>query len=138
MYLLDTSVISELRKGERSNPGVRRFLFGVDPDALFVPVQTIGELRKGVETIRLRRDVEQAQRLARWLDGVVEDYGDRILDFDQECAQLWGRLVAMHPQHPIDKQIAAIALLYDFIVVTRNTADFDGTGARILNPFVDA
>ena len=138
MYLLDTNVISELRKGDKINPGVRRFLTSVDPDVLYLPVQTIGELRKGVETIRLRRDLDQAHRLAKWLELIVSDYADRILAFDRECAQMWGRLVALNPQHPIDKQIAAIALLYDFIVLTRNTADFDGTGVRIFNPFVDA
>lgn len=137
MYLIGTNVISELRKGERAHAGVVRFLRTVDPDSLFLPVQTLGELRKGAETIRLRRDIDQAQRLEQWLDQVVQFYGDRILDFDHECAQMWGRLLARSPQHPIDRQIAAIALLYDFTVVTRNTADFDGTGVRLINPFVD-
>lgn len=137
MYLIDTNVISELRKGERAHAGVVRFLRTVDPDSLFLPVQTLGELRRGAETIRLRRDIDQAQRLEQWLDQVVQFYGDRILDFDHECAQMWGRLLARSPQHPIDRQIAAIALLYDFTVVTRNTADFDGTGVRLINPFVD-
>lgn len=137
MYLIDTNVISELRKGDRAHAGVVRFLRTADPDSLFLPVQTLGELRKGVETIRLRRDLYQAQRLEQWLDLVVQSYGDRILDFDHECAQMWGRLMAQSPQHPIDRQIAAIALLYNFTVVTRKTPDFDGTGVRLLNPFVD-
>ena len=137
MYLIDTNVISELRKGDRANASVVQFLRTVDPDNLFLPVQTLGELRKGVETIRLRRDLDQAQRLEQWLDMVVQSYGDRILDFDLECAQMWGCLMAQRPQHPIDRQIAAIALLYDFTVVTRNTPDFDGTGVRLFNPFVD-
>ena len=137
MYLIDTNVISELRKGDRAHAGVLRFLRTVDPESLFLPVQTLGELRKGVETIRLRRDIEQAQRLEQWLDLVVQFYGDRILDFDYEWAQKWGRLLAQNPQHPIDRQIAAIALLYDFTVVTRNTPDFEGTGVRLLNPFVN-
>ncbi len=137
MYLIDTNVISELRKGDRAHAGVVRFLRTADPDNLYLPVQALGELRKGVETIRMRRDLDQAQRLEQWLDLVVQAYGDRILDFDHECAQMWGRLMAQAPQHPIDRQIAAIALLYDFTVVTRNTPDFDGTGVRLLNPFVD-
>lgn len=65
----------------------------------------------------------------------MQSYCDRILDFDHKCAQMWGRLLAQSPQHPIDHQIAAIALLYDFTVVTRNTPAFDGTGVRILNPY---
>jgi predicted nucleic acid-binding protein len=137
VYLIDTNVISELRKGERAHPGVVRFLRAADPDALFLSVQTLGELRKGVETIRLRRDLDQAQRLEHWLDVIVRTYGDRVLDFDHESAQMWGRLMAQGPQHPIDRQIAAIALLYGFTVVTRNTPDFNGTGVRLLNPFVD-
>ena len=137
MYLIDTNVISELRKGDRANAGVVQFLRTADPDNLFLPVQTLGELRQGVENIRLRKDFDQAKRLEEWLDIIVRSYGDRILDFDHECAQMWGRLMAQRPQHPIGRQITAIALLYDFTVVTRNTSDFDGTGARLLNPFVD-
>lgn len=137
MYLIDTHVISELRKGDRANTGVLQFLRTTDPDRLFLPVQTLGELRQGVENIRLRKDLGQAKRLEQWLDMIVQTYGDRILDFDFECAQMWGRLMAQRPQHPIDRQIAAIALLYDFTVVTRNTSDFDGTGTRSLNPFID-
>ena len=137
MYLIDTNVISELRKGDKAQVGVVRFLRTTDPDSLFLPVQTLGELRKGVETIRRRKDLDQAYRLEQWLDLVVLSYGDRILDFDLDCAQIWGRLMAQRPQHAIDRQIAAIALLYDFTVVTRNTLDFADTGVRVLNPFAD-
>jgi predicted nucleic acid-binding protein len=137
LYLIDTNVISELRKGNRAHPGAVRFLRTADPEALYLSVQTLGELRQGVETIRLRQDHDQTHRLELWLNLVVQSYGDRILDFDHECAQMWGHLMAQSPQHVIDRQIAAIALLYDFTVVTRNTPDFDGTGARVLNPFVD-
>ena len=137
MFLIDTNVISELRKGDRAHAGVLRFLRSVDPNYLYLAVQTLGELRKGVEVIRLRSDIEQAQRLERWLEMITQSYGDRILDFDLECAQMWGRLMAQSPQHPIDRQIAAIALLYEFTVVTRNVADFAGTGVRVINPFDD-
>lgn len=67
---------------------------------------------------------------------VVADFADKILPFDAECAHVWGRLMSPHPEHPIDKQIAAIALINDLIVVTRNVDDFRGTGAQIINPFV--
>ena len=137
MFLIDTNVISELRKGDRAHAGVLRFLRSVDPNYLYLAVQTLGELRKGVEVIRLRSDIEQAQRLERWLEMITQSYRDRILDFDLECAQMWGRLMAQSPQHPIDRQIAAIALLYEFTVVTRNVADFAGTGVRVINPFDD-
>jgi predicted nucleic acid-binding protein len=137
LYLVDTNVISELRKGARANAGVLRFLGSADPDGLYLAVQTLGELRKGTEIIRRRGDLDQAERLEQWLAVILRDYADRLLDFDHECAQMWGRLMAQGPQHPIDRQIAAIALLYDFTIVTRNTRDFDGTGARVLDPFVD-
>ncbi|MCQ6963963.1 hypothetical protein GPA27_03480 [Aromatoleum toluolicum] len=66
---------------------------------------------------------------------MVADYSDRILGFDLDCAQVWGKLMSPSPQHPIDKQIAAIALIYDLMVVTRNTEDFKSTGVRSINPF---
>lgn len=135
MYLLDTNVVSELRKGARANPGVRVFFANLRADEIYLSAQTIGELRRGVENIRRRGDIKQAEQLDIWLESVLADHGMRILDFDLECAQVWGKLMSPSPQHPIDKQIAAIGLVYDFIVVTRNTADFERTGARLLNPF---
>ncbi len=135
MYLLDTNVISELRKGGRANPGVTAFFATLAPEDIYLSVVTIGEIRRGLENVRARGDREQAGRLETWLDKVVTDFSDRILDFDLECAQVWGKLMSPHPQHPIDKQIAAIALIYDLTVVTRNTDDFVSRGVRKLNPF---
>ncbi len=135
MYLLDTNVISELRKGGRANPGVTAFFATLAPEDIYLSVVTIGEIRRGLENLRARGDREQAGRLEAWLDKVVTDFSDRILDFDLECAQVWGKLMSPHPQHPIDKQIAAIALIYDLTVVTRNTDDFVSSGVRKLNPF---
>ena len=135
MYLLDTNIISELRKGGRANPGVTAFFASLAAEDIYLSVQTIGEIRRGLENIRNRGDREQAARLEAWLDMVVADHVDRILGFDLDCAQLWGRLMSPSPQHPIDKQIAAIALIYDLTVVTRNTGDFKSTGVRCINPF---
>lgn len=135
MYLVDTNVISEARKGRKANPGVQAFWSAIDPASLYLSVQTIGEIRRGLETIRQRGDGAQAKRLEAWLDLVVTDYADRILDFDLDCAQVWGKLMSPHPQHPIDKQIAAIALIHDLTVVTRNVDDFNGMGVRLNNPF---
>jgi len=137
VYLIDTNVISEARKGARANPGVMAF-FGQAADrgdALFLSVITVGELRRGVELIRHRGDAQQALTLESWLTGVLDQYRQFILDFDVEAAQVWGRLRVPHAEHEIDKQIAAIALVNDLTVVTRNTADFAGTGVRLLNPF---
>jgi predicted nucleic acid-binding protein len=135
MYLLDTNVISELRKGGRANPGVAAFFATLAPEDIYLSVVSIGEIRRGLENVRGRGDREQAERLEAWLDTVVTDFFDRILDFDLDCAQVWGKLMSPHPQHPIDKQISAIALVYDLTVVTRNTKDFGSSGVRSLNPF---
>ena len=135
MYLVDTNVISEARKGAKANPGVMAFWRGAGATDIYLSAQTVGELRRGLENIRLRGDHAQAKRLAAWLDSVTSDYADRILAFDADCAQVWGKLMSPHPQHPIDKQIAAIALIHDLTVVTRNTEDFRGTGVRLHNPF---
>ena len=135
MYLVDTNVISEARKGRKANPGVQRFFRAIEAENLYLSVQTVGEIRRGLENIRHRGDLLQARKLERWLDLVVADYADRILSFDQECAQVWGRLMSPHHEHPIDKQIAAIALIHDLTVATRNVDDFRRTGTRTKNPF---
>ncbi len=135
MYLVDTNVISEARKGTKANSGVRRFFQTTDALNLYLSVQTIGEIRRGLENVRHRGDLTQARKLEKWLDLLVDNYADRILEFDEECAQVWGRLMSPHHQHPIDKQIAAIALINDLTVVTRNTDDFRGTGVGLNNPF---
>lgn len=90
MYLIDTDVISEARKGSKTNVGVRRFFHTADPVDLYVAVQTIGEIRRGLENIRHRGDLPQARKLEKWLDAVVTDYADRILAFDTDCAQVGG------------------------------------------------
>lgn len=136
MYLIDTNVISEARKGVNANAGVRRFFKQANIDDLYLAVLTIGEIRRGLENIRHRGDLPQAKKLDKWLAVVVSEYSDRILGFDEACAQVWGRLMSPHPQHPIDKQIAAIALIHDLTVVTRNVDDFRSTGVEIINPFL--
>ena len=136
MYLVDTNVISEARKGTKANLGVQRFFQATATEDLYLSAQTIGEIRRGLENIRHRGDLPQTKKLEKWLDLVVSDYADKILTFDEECAQVWGRLMSPHHEHPIDKQIAAIALIHDLTVVTRNVDDFRGTGTKISNPFV--
>lgn len=136
MYLVDTNVISEARKGVKANSGVQKFFKTVDAADLYLSAQTIGEIRRGLENIRHRGDLSQAKRLEKWLDLVAADYADRVLSFDEECAQVWGRLMSPNHQHPIDKQIAAIALINDLKVVTRNLLDFHGTGVELVSPFV--
>lgn len=137
MYLLDTNVISEVRKGTRANSGVRKFFANCKNDdiRLFLSVVTVGELRCGVERIRQRGDLQQGDKLESWLQSVLQEFREQVLDFDLEAAQLWGVLQATGPQHAVDNQIAATALLYDLTVVTRNESDFAGTGVEVLNPW---
>lgn len=137
MYLVDTDVISEARKGEKANPGVKAFFerVGRDDISVYLSVITIGELRQGVEKIRYRKDMAQARQLERWLQRVTTEYADSILPFDEEMAHVWGRLRAPNVENPLDKQIAATALINDLTVVTRNDAHYEPTGVRILNPF---
>ena len=139
MYLVDTNVISEARKKSKANTGVRAFFKQAieDETLIFISVVTVGELRRGVESIRYRGDVRQANQLEKWLDNLMAEYQDHILDINQDIAQLWGRLRAPHPENALDKQIAATALIYELTVVTRNHKDFVKTGVRVLNPFTE-
>jgi toxin FitB len=134
MYLIDTNVVSEARKRTKANRGVISFL-DASNEPLFFSAISMGELRRGVELVRRRGDADQARHLESWLANVVEWFSERILAFDAEAAQVWGYLRVPDPGHAIDKQIAAIALVNDLTLVTRNVADFEGCGLRLANPF---
>jgi predicted nucleic acid-binding protein len=134
MFLLDTNVLSERRKGAKANAGVVNFLERTDHE-VFLPVQVVGEIKSGVEGMRRRGDLPQARRLEAWLESTLDEFSDRIVEFNLECAETWGYLMGVNDQHIVDRQIAAMALVYDLTVVTRNTAHFAGTGVRLLNPF---
>lgn len=137
MYLIDTNVISEARKRSKANPGVLRFFQQAVNDAkqLYISVITIGELRRGVSSIRHRGDANQADQLEKWLETLLSEYRNNILNFNSDIAQLWGVLRVPHPQNALDKQIAATALMHDLTVVTRNEKDFSSSGVPVLNPF---
>lgn len=140
MFLIDTNVISEARKRDRADPGVAAFFrqAAKTDAALYLSAVTVGELRRGVALIGHRGDGAQARLLDTWLRQVLGQFSARILPFDTEAAQVWGALRVPHPEHALDKQIAAIALVNDLILVTRNTADFVGTGVKLSNPFAQA
>lgn len=135
MYLIDTNVISERRKGRRADPGAAEFIDDQQHE-LFVPVIVLGELLAGIENIRNRGDAVQADLLGSWYQSIREEFADRLLAFDIACAELWGKLMGLNDQHPVDKQIAAIAMAYDLTVVTRNVRHYESTGVRVLNPFL--
>ena len=113
--MIDTNVISEVRKKAKANIGVRRFFKQVveDKSRVFISFVTVGALRRGVESIRHRGDQRQANQLEKWLKVLLGNYQDHMLDINQDIAQLWGQLRVPHPENALDKQIAATALIYD-------------------------
>ena len=133
-YLLDTNVISELRKGESCDPNVRAWFLPIPVEELFVSVLTIGEIRRGIESIRFR-DQATARVLDRWLRHLVASYEDRILPVDQEVAERWGEMNVPDPLPVMDGLIAATAGVHDLTVATRNTKDVARTGVPFVNPF---
>ena len=132
--LLDTNILSELRKGVKANARLRGWFEGVASEDIHLSVLVIGELRRGVESIR-RKDARQAAALERWLMRVVTDHAERILSIDGRVAEEWGRLTATHPASVIDTLMAATALVHGFVLVTRNLKDVAWTGVPCLNPF---
>jgi predicted nucleic acid-binding protein len=137
MYLIDTDVISEVRKGAKQSPGVAKFFESViaDEEPIFLSAITIGELRRGVELIKHRGDLRQGRRLEEWLDSLLAEYAEHILEFGPDEAHVWARLRVPHPENAIDKQIAATALTHGLKLVTRNAMHFAGLGVEVVNPF---
>ena len=132
-YLVDTNVLSELRRPKRS-PAVLAWFSSVPADALFLSVLTLGELRRGIESLRFK-DPTAASALDRWMEGVRTEFADRILPVDEAVAEQWGRLCIRQPLPSIDGLLSATASVHGLTVVTRNTADFDRSGVPVLNPF---
>ncbi len=132
-YLLDTCVLSELRK-PKANPGVVAWLAGIQPDEAFLSVLTLGEIRRGIE-LRRAKDQAAARSLERWLIGLETHYADRILAITPAIADRWGRLSLTQPLPVTDGLIAATALEHNLTVVTRNTEDFARAGVGLLDPF---
>lgn len=136
-YLLDTNVLSELRKRERANRHVRAWFDLAQDESLFLSALVFGELRLGIEQ-RRRRDPIAAGVIERWLDSIVTLYAARILPVDRLIAEQWGRLNVPNPLPAIDSLLAATALVHDLTVVTRNTRDFESAGVEVVNPFEPA
>lgn len=136
-WLVDTNIISEIRKGERCHPGVAAWWAEVEERDLFLSVLTLGEIRRGIEGVR-HRDPAKAVALERWLRDVSDAFGARIIGLDLGVADAWGRMSAARSVPVIDALLAATAQVHDLVLVTRNTADVSGLGVRTLNPFVSS
>ncbi|HTN97009.1 MAG TPA: type II toxin-antitoxin system VapC family toxin [Nordella sp.] len=134
MYLLDTNVVSEARRG---TPQAVTWLRSVDPLKVHLSVITLGEIMRGI-ALKQRSDPRMAGHLAEWLRKIRDDHGDRILPITAEIAVEWGRIAAMRPRGDIDGLIAATAVTHDLIVVTRNISDFFDTGAAVIDPWNSA
>jgi len=133
MYLVDTVVLSELRKTRRNAALVAWFKKQRTTD-LFLSVITIGEIERGIAR-RRATDPRFAAALTAWLDQVLALYGERILSFELQTARRWGLLSATLGNESVDLMIAATALERGLTVVTRNVSDFEPTGVPVLNPF---
>lgn len=133
-YLIDTNVISELRKGARADPCVAGWFAGLAEDDLYLSALTIGEIRKGIERVRLR-DRRAAASLERWLREVIDSHRDRILPVDETVAEEWGRLNVPDPLPVVDGLLAATAAVHGLVLATRNVKDLRRTGVPLLNPF---
>ena len=133
-YLIDTNIISEVRKGRRCDPNVASWYERIEDASLYLSVLVIGEIRKGIERIR-PKDKTQANAIEDWLLAVDKAFGERILPVDRAVANEWGRLNASRPLPVIDGLLAATAKIHRMTLVTRNTADIADLGVHVLNPF---
>ena len=133
-FLLDTDVISELRKRGRVDEGVERWFSDVDDAEVFLSVLSIGEMRRGIESIQ-RRDRARALTLNRWLHGLAAQFESRLLPVDRAVAEEWGRMNAANTLPAVDGLLAATARVHGLTLVTRNTRDVARTGVPCLDPF---
>ncbi len=132
MYLIDTDVLSALRRKDRF-PRVVKWLAIQRTADLYISVVTIGEIEKGI-ALQRQSDPEFALRLAKWLDSLIELYGDHILGVDMAVARRWGELSARIGNQSADLLLAATALEHGLAVVTRNTRHFKSTGVELIDP----
>lgn len=136
-WLVDTNVISEIRKGPRCHPAVAAWWAGVDDRGLFLSALTLGEIRKGAEGVR-PRDPAKAALLEAWLGEVAAAFGPRVLGVDAAVAEAWGRMAAARSVPVVDALLVATASVHGLVLVTRDTTDVEGLGVPVLNPFAAA
>ena len=133
-YLLDTNIISEIRKGSDCNPHVAAWYDSLDEASIYVSVLVLGEIRKGIERVQ-STNAAQARALEKWLSTLSRDFAHRILPIDLAVADEWGRMSAKRPVSTVDALLAATAKVHQMMLATRNIADVADLGAEVLNPF---
>ena len=133
-YLIDTNIISEVRKGDHCNPNVAAWYASIDDGDIYLSVLVLGEIRKGIERAR-PNDPVQARALEKWLSTVKESFADRVIPVDQVVADEWGRMSSKRSVPSVDALLAATAKVHRMTLATRNISDVGDLGADILNPF---
>lgn len=137
-FLLDTNIISEIRKRDRAHPNVVRWVARTPVEEIGTSVLVLAEIRRGIE-LKRRSDPEQAQSLDRWFSRMRTRLGDRVLPIDEPVAEAWALLGIPSPLPPIDGLLAATAKVHGLtLLVTRNVADIAATGVSLLDPFAAA
>ncbi len=136
-YLIDTNIISEVRKGARCDPHVSAWYASIADEDIFLSTLVLGEIRRGIELAR-NRDAGKAAALDRWLISVEAAFDGRVLGIDNAVSDQWGRMCAIRSMPVIDGLLAATALTHGLTLVTRNERDVAGLGATVLNPFKGA
>jgi predicted nucleic acid-binding protein len=135
--LIDTNVISEVRKGARCDRNVARWYTSIDDSEVYLSVLVLGEIRKGIERARAT-DATRARILEDWLSTLRESFADRLLPIDQVVAEEWGRMSAIRSVPSIDALLAATAKVNHMTLATRNVSDVAGLGVDVVNPFEPA
>jgi toxin FitB len=133
-FLVDTNVVSELRRGRNAAPSVVAWFAGVPAEQIFTSVVVLGEVRRGIELLT-RRDKDQAQMLEQWYASMRRQLGTRVLPVDEPTMMMWSRISVPDPLPAYDGLIAATALIHDMTVATRNTSDFRRVGVTAVDPW---